>query len=75
VSQDAAFRYTFGRFVVEPRERRLLADGQPVTAGPRAFDLLLALIEHAGELVTKDELLERVWPKLIVEENSLQVQV
>src|SRR5206468_4035375 len=61
--------------VVQPRERRLLVDGQPVTAGPRAFDVLLLLIERAGQLVTKDELLEGVWPKLIVEENNLQVQV
>ena len=44
MSQDAATQYRFGRFVVHPRERRLLADGQPVTAGPRAFDVLLALI-------------------------------
>jgi predicted ATPase/DNA-binding winged helix-turn-helix (wHTH) protein len=75
MTQDAAFQYSFGRFVVEPRERRLLVDGQPVTAGPRAFDVLLTLIERAGQLVTKDELFERVWPKLIVEENNLQVQV
>ena len=73
--QDAAIQYRFGRFVVQPRERRLLVDGQPVLAGPRAFDVLLALIERAGQLVTKDELLGRVWPKLIVEENNLQVQV
>src|SRR5437762_3821584 len=75
MSQDVAAQYRFGRFVLEPRERRLLVDDQPVTAGPRAFDVLLTLIERAGELVTKDELLERVWPKLIVEENNLQVQV
>src|SRR2546425_13056168 len=75
MSQDATFQYRFGRFVVEPRERRLLVDGHPVTAGPRAFDVLLTLIERAGDLVTKDELLERVWPKLVVEENNLQVQI
>ena len=75
MSQNAATQYRFGRFVVQPRERRLLVDGQPVTAGPRAFDVLLLLIERAGQLVTKDELLEGVWPKLIVEENNLQVQV
>jgi non-specific serine/threonine protein kinase len=74
VSQDAA-EYRFGRFVVQPHKRRLLADGRPVTAGPRAFDVLLALVKRAGQLVTKDELLERVWPELIVEENNLQVQV
>src|SRR5438874_9113890 len=75
MSQDVAAQYRFGRFVLEPRERRLLVDDQPVTAGPRAFDVLLTLIERAGELVTKDELLERVWPKLVVDENNLQVQV
>jgi len=75
MTRNAAFQYRFGRFAVEPRERRLLVDGEPVAAGPRAFDLLLMLIERAGQLVTKDELLERVWPKLVVEENNLQVQV
>jgi predicted ATPase/DNA-binding winged helix-turn-helix (wHTH) protein len=75
MTKDAALKYSFGRFVVEPRERRLLLDGRPVTVGPRAFDVLLTLIERAGELVTKDELLERVWPNLVVEENNLQVQV
>src|SRR5262245_59969183 len=74
-SKEAAARHLFGRFVVLPLERRLLADGKPVAVGPRAFDVLLVLIERPGRLVTKDELLERVWPKLVVEENNLQVQV
>ena len=43
--------------------------------GDRAFDVLLALVERAGQLVTKDELLALVWPSLVVEENNLQVQV
>jgi non-specific serine/threonine protein kinase len=73
MNAEAEFR--FGRFVVQPRERRLLADGEPLTVGPRAFDVLLALLERAGNLVTKQELLERVWPGLVVEENNLQVQV
>ena len=74
-SRDAVAQYRFGRFVVLPLERRVLVDGKPVTVGPRAFDVLLVLIERPGRLVTKDELLERVWPKLVVEENNLQVQV
>jgi len=53
----------------------LLASGEPVVVGPRAFDVLVALLERAGQLVTKEELLDRVWPKLVVEENNLQVQV
>ncbi len=65
----------FGHFVLDPAERRLLADGQPVVVGARAFDLLVALVAHAGSLVSKHDLLERVWPGLVVEENNLQVQV
>lgn len=43
--------------------------------GPRAFDLLVALVERAGQVVTKLELLDLVWPGLVVEENNLQVQI
>src|SRR5512143_2929164 len=65
----------FGRFEIRPAERQLLADGHVVALGPRAFDVLLALANRGGELVTKDDLLEIVWPGLVVEENNLQVQV
>src|SRR4030088_1358744 len=67
--------YRFGTFELQPNERRLLAGGEPVVLGPRAFDLLVALVERPGQLVTKEELLDCVWPKLVVEENNLQVQV
>jgi len=67
--------YRFGRFELQPDERRLLAAGAPVAVGPRAFDLLVALVSCAGHLVTKDELLHLVWPKVIVEEAALQMQV
>jgi predicted ATPase/DNA-binding winged helix-turn-helix (wHTH) protein len=65
----------FGRFELRPGERRLLADGHPVALGARAFDLLVALVARAGQLVSKNELLTLVWPGLVVEENNLQVQV
>src|SRR5258706_16334177 len=68
-------RYGFAGFDLYPRERRLLVAGKPATLAPRAFDLLVALVERAGQLVTKDELFELVWPKLIVEENNLQQHV
>jgi DNA-binding winged helix-turn-helix (wHTH) protein len=71
----ASLRYRFGRFELQPNKRRLLASGAPVDVGARAFDLLVMLVERDGHLVTKDELLERVWPKVIVEENTLQAQV
>jgi TolB-like protein/tetratricopeptide (TPR) repeat protein len=67
--------YRFGRFELEPAAQRLLVDGEPATLGPRAFSLLVALVERAGQLVPKAELLDLVWPGLVVEENNLQVQV
>lgn len=68
-------RYHFGRFELRPAQRRLLADGSVATLGSRAYDVLVALIEHRSRVLTKDELLERVWPGLVVEEANVQVQV
>jgi predicted ATPase/DNA-binding winged helix-turn-helix (wHTH) protein len=65
----------FGRVELRPRERQLLVDGVPASVGARAFDVLLALIERRDRLVTKNELLDLVWPGLVVEENNLQVQI
>jgi DNA-binding winged helix-turn-helix (wHTH) protein len=65
----------FGRFRVLLRQRQLLVDGVPVELGTRAFDLLLALLEADGSLVSKDELLSQVWPGIVVSEENLKVQV
>ncbi len=65
----------FGRFELQPHERRLLVDGEPVLLGGRALDVLTVLAERAGSLVTKNELLERVWPGLVVEEHNIVTQV
>ncbi len=65
----------FGRFQVLPHRRELLAEGVPVRLGGRAFDVLMVLIEAGGELVTKDEILSRVWPGMVVEEHSLQFHI
>jgi predicted ATPase/DNA-binding winged helix-turn-helix (wHTH) protein len=65
----------FGRFKILPHRRELLADGQPVELGGRAFDVLMALVEAHGNVLSKDELMRRVWPGRIVEESGLQVQV
>jgi non-specific serine/threonine protein kinase len=67
--------YKFSRFELRPGTRQLLADGQPLALGARAFDLLLALVEAGGERLAKDVLLDRVWPGLVVEESNLHVQV
>lgn len=73
VTADAALE--FGRFRVLSRQRKLLADGVPVELGTRAFDLLLALLEADGLLLTKEELVSRVWPHVVVSEENLKVQV
>lgn len=65
----------FGRFELQPAQRRLLVDGQPAPLGARAFDMLLVLVARAGQLVSKHDLLTLVWPGLVVEENNLQVQM
>src|SRR5258706_4437260 len=68
-------RYRFGPFELQPDKRRLQRDGVVISLRPRAFDLLVALVDRAGHLVSKDELLDRVWPKAVVEEAALHVQV
>ena len=68
-------RYRFGPFELQPDNRRLPKDGAPISLRPRAFDLLTVLVERAGRLITKDELLDQVWPKMVVEEAGLHLQV
>ena len=65
----------FGPFSLSLTRRQLRKDGVAVPLGSRAFELLLALVERQGRIVTKDELLAEVWPGTVVEENNLQVQV
>jgi predicted ATPase/DNA-binding winged helix-turn-helix (wHTH) protein len=64
-----------GAFELYPSERMLCAAGKPVELGGRAFDLLLVLVEQQGRLVHKNTLLERVWPRLVVDENNLPAQI
>jgi predicted ATPase/DNA-binding winged helix-turn-helix (wHTH) protein len=65
----------FGRFRLDPVRRLLLVDDAPAVLGARAIDVLIDLVRHRDRIVGKDELLDRVWPGLVVEENNLQVQV
>ena len=67
--------HRFGPVEVRPSQRQLLVAGSPAVVGARAFDLLVALIERRDRPVAKSELLEVVWPGLVVEENNLQVHV
>jgi DNA-binding winged helix-turn-helix (wHTH) protein len=72
---DALTQRRFGRVTVEPGRPQLLIDGQPAKIGARAFDILVALIERRQRVVSKDELLDLVWPGVTVEEGNLQVQM
>jgi DNA-binding winged helix-turn-helix (wHTH) protein len=65
----------FGRFRVLRQRRELLVDGIPLELGGRAFDVLIALIDAGGSVLSKDELMSHVWPDRVVEENNLQVQI
>jgi DNA-binding response OmpR family regulator len=65
----------FRRFRAVLRTRQLLVDGKPVEIGSRAFDLLVVLIGACGALVSKEEIMNRVWPTTVVEEANLRVQV
>jgi DNA-binding winged helix-turn-helix (wHTH) protein/TolB-like protein len=71
----ATISYRFGRFLLEPDRRLLTAAGAPVPISSRGLDLLLLLIEQRGRVVGKDEIFDRVWPGVVVEENNLAVQI
>jgi DNA-binding winged helix-turn-helix (wHTH) protein len=72
---DTPATASFGRFLLDFHRRELLADGVSVPIGGRAFDVLVTLVEAQGQLVTKGDLLSRVWPQMTVEENTLQFQI
>jgi len=63
--------YEFGPFRVDAEKELLLRAGQPVALTPKTFQILLALVRHSGELVTKDEIMKAVWPDTFVEETNL----
>ena len=63
--------YRFGDFVVDRAAYRLMRDGEAVDVTPKLLDLLLYLLEHAGTLVTKDALLDALWPDANVTDNAL----
>lgn len=63
--------YEFGPFRVDTRKRLLFRDGEVVPITPKAFDILLTLIERNGEVLSKDDLMNAVWSETVVEENNL----
>src|SRR6185503_4426235 len=63
--------YVFGIFRIDVTERVLLSDKASVPLTPKAFDLLLFLVENSGHVLDKEELMKQVWPDSFVEENNL----
>jgi DNA-binding winged helix-turn-helix (wHTH) protein len=68
-------RYRSGPIEIDAMQRSVLIDGTPAKIGARAFDVLLALVERRDRVVPKRELMDLVWPKLVVEEGNLLVHM
>jgi DNA-binding winged helix-turn-helix (wHTH) protein len=66
---------SFGPYRLLAAQRLLLEGDTPVRLGSRAFDILAALVERAGEVVSKEELIARAWPQTFVEESNLRIQI
>lgn len=67
--------YEFGPYRLDPTERRLSRDGREVMLRPKLFDLLVALVEHRGQMIEKDKLIHLVWGDTAVEDNNLTVSI
>ena len=72
---DARCAYRFGPFQLDTRERRLSRGSDVIPLRLKVFDTLRVLVENAGRLVTKQELLDTIWPETTVEENNLNHNV
>ena len=75
MSLETQLLYEFGKFRCIPREHLLLCEGKPVSLSPKSFEILVALIQSNGRLLTKDELMRQVWPDSFVEEANLTVNI
>src|ERR1700736_4137520 len=75
IGSPSAIRLRFGPFELNVAERSLTKANQVVPLGGRAYDILIALLENAGEVVGKAELIARAWPDVTVEEGSLRVHL
>ena len=71
MDQSAKILYSFGDFRLDPSERLLLRNGEPLPLAPKVFDALILLVENAGHLVEKDQFMERLWPTTFVGEDTL----
>lgn len=71
MEQQGNHSYEFGRFRLKVAERVLLREGEIVPLTPKVFDILLTLVENRGQVVSKEDLMRRVWPSTFVEEGNL----
>jgi eukaryotic-like serine/threonine-protein kinase len=67
--------YQFGMFVADTDQRVVLREGKPLPLAPKLFETLLILVEHSGRIVSKDELLSRLWPDTFVEDSNLTFNI
>ena len=75
ITAPAATCFHFGPFRLYPRQRLLTKAGKPVRIGSRSFDILLVLLQRCGELVSKEELMARVWPNTCVAPANVIVHI
>src|SRR5437870_1580368 len=67
--------YKFGPYAIDANRRILVREGEPVPLTPKAFDTLLALVEHHGQVLKTEELIEMLWPDSFVEEGNLTYNI
>ena len=72
---NECLEFSFGQFRLIPERQILVGGEKPVNLGARGLELLHALVEHSGEVVSKDELIARIWPDTCVSESNLKVQI
>ena len=73
--ENKGFVYEFGRFVLDPQEKTLFADGVSIHLPAKEFETLILLVEHNGKALTKDEMMSAIWPDAFVEESNLAKKI
>ena len=71
----AGVSYTFGPYRLDPEQATLFREGEPIPLTPKVFDTLRVLVENAGRLLSRQELLEEVWPDSIVVDGTLSQNI
>ncbi len=75
MSPETKVLYEFGRFRCDPAEHLLFCEGKAVSLAPKAFEILIILIKSNGRLLTKDEMMQKVWPDTFVEDANLTINI